>query len=285
MGRLIAALSIMALLSGSFQLGLSKIFHMCLMYYTGLVRLLLSWTDPYVSFITHYLSDLLVIRISLSGQWHHVFVVMWILFMRDANVAFSDGRIRVGIVRAINGLCISIVFGILASVDIAVLLPLFRNVQLSTVPYVGIYVYDLTMYAYSALTLNQNKERKNFRGATFSRWRHFRDNATRAHIRFALILSAIALCFIIPDIRSMPFPKGGLLVLAIATLVNLLYWGFRGVRYAATTGKKEDRRNHRSWYARFQECEAGRFALAVGSVFVWILTFIALNIGARILGL
>jgi hypothetical protein len=285
MGRLIAALSILALLSDSFYLGLSITFHMCLIYYDGLVRLLLFWAVPYMHLLTQYLSHLINLRITLSGPWHHVFVVMWILFMRDASVAFSDGRIKLSIVRGINGFCISIIFSFLASVKVGIANTLLQNMQLATLPYVGIYAYDLMMYAYSALSLKRYRGRKVPIRPMPSRWRHFKENASRAHLRFALILSAIGLCFAIPYFSAMPFPKGGLVVLAIATLVNLLYWVFRGVIYASKARTKKDKSNLQSWYSHFVDSEAGRFALAVGSVFVWILTFIVLNTGAKILGL
>lgn len=285
MGRLVAALSIFALVNDSFNLGLTKIFHMCIAYYDGLVKLALSWTEPYILILTSYLSRLVGVRISVAKSWHHVFIIMWILLFRDATVAYSDGRKKIGIARLINGLGIAIIFSFLSSVKIGISSPILQNAQLSILPYIGIYVYDLIMYAHSAITLNQYHGKNKFRKSKLSRWKHFNSKAPRAHFRFVLILAVVALCFVIPIFREMPFPNGGLIILGIATLANLLYWFIRGVRFAVDSHTRRDQFNPMSWYSKFIESEAGRFAFAVGSVFIWLLTFTVLNIGAKLLGL
>jgi len=285
MGRIVAALSILALINNSFHLGVGVTFRMLFRYYDEILRLLFSWTEPYVHHFTQYLSHLIHIRITLSETWHHVFMVLWILFMRDLSVAFSDGRIRLSIVRGISGLGIAITFSFLATIEIGAINTVIKNAQLAIVPYIGIYAYDLVMYAYSALVQNQHGKGEEVAGSLHSRLKHFKVIAVRAHWRFALILSTIGLGLAIPTFSLAPYPKGGLIILAIATVVNLLYWVFRGVLYARKTRTKQSRDNLRSWYSLFLESEAGRFALSVGSVIVWIFTFVALNEGAKLLGL
>jgi len=285
MARIIAALSILALLNNSFQLGLSNTLLVCLEYYDGAVQLLFSWTQPYVLRFAQYLSQLIGLNIAVAEIWRHVFIVMWILFVRDAGVAFADGRRKVGVARSIIGLCIAIVCSMLASTALGGASPFLRNIQLATIPYVGIYVYDLSLYAFSALALRRFWGKDLAAGATTSRWGHFRDNAVRAHIRFALILGCIGLCFILPPISSLSFPGGGLLVLGIATLVNLSYWVVRGIMYAAHVRKTGPEKPDQSRYSLFRESEAGRFALAVGGVLAWLLTFIILSTGAAVFGL
>jgi hypothetical protein len=284
MGRAVAALSILALINNSFHLGVGVTFQMLFRYYDEILRLLFSWTEPYVHDLTQYLSRLIHLRITVSETWHHTFIVLWILFMRDFSVAFSDGRIRLSIVRGVSGLGTAITFSFLATIEIGAANTMIKNAQLAIVPYIGIYAYDLIMYAYSALAQNQNGKGEEITKPLPSKWKYFKVIAVRAHWRFVLILCSICLSLAIPPFSSASYPKGGLIILAIATIVNLLYWVFRGVLYAQKAQTKQ-RDNLKSWYSLFIESEAGRFALAVGSVIVWIFTFVALNEGAKLLGL
>jgi uncharacterized MnhB-related membrane protein len=285
MGRFMAALSILALMSNSFYLGLSITIKMIISYYDEFIRVFFSWAEPYMHHIVNYFSNLINIKLTLNESWHHVFVVMWILFMRDLSVAFSDGRIRLSIIRGICGLCIAIIFSILASIEIGITDNLIRNAELAIMPYVGIYVYDLIMYAYSAFNSQPRIKIKHSKTKSPSKWQHFKANAVRAHFRFGLIAGAICLCLFIPYFSQMPFPKGGLIILAIATLLNLTYWVVRGIIYAKKIKKPTEKNNLGNWYSRFLESEAGRFSIAVASVFTWVLTFIVINTGAKILGL
>jgi hypothetical protein len=285
MGRIVAVLSILALINNSFHLGIEVTFRMLFMYYDDILRLLFSWADPFVYNFTQYISHIIHIRITISETWHHVFMVLWMLFMRDFSVAYSDGRIRLSTVRGISGFVIAIIFSFLATIEFGVTNNVIKNAQLAIVPYIGIYVYDLVMYAYAALVLNQQGQEDKVTEPIPSRWKYFKVIAVRAHWRFALILCTIGLVLAIQTFSLAPYPKGGLIILAIATVVNLLYWVFRGVLYARKARPKRTRHNFRSWYSLFLESEAGRFALAVGSVIIWTFTFVVLNEGAKLLGL
>lgn len=285
MGRLMAALSIVALINNSFNMGLSKTIEMIISYYDEFVRLIFSWAEPYLQILIQYFSHLIDLKIILSKYWHHVFVVMWILFLRDSTVAFSDGRKKLGIVRGITGFLIAIVFSLLAGINIGFTSNLKQNAWLAIMPYLGIYIYDLIMYAYAAIALKPNSNGIVLTRKWLSMWRFFKENALRAHIRFALILCGIDLCLLaIPYFSNMPFPKGGLIILAIATIINLSYWIIRGIHNARKSRSEIVQGKLGTWYSHFLKSESGRFSLAVGSVFLWIWTFILLNTGTKILG-
>ncbi|HYH05713.1 MAG TPA: hypothetical protein VEK11_01520 [Thermoanaerobaculia bacterium] len=285
MGRIVAALSILALVYHSLHLGLSHTLRLCLEYYDTAIGAAFRVVDPYVGRLLRYVSQYIHFKVTVWATWHHVFVVMWMLLVRDAGVAFSDGRRIVGTARLFVGLCVAALFSLLASVDLGFRSPLVQNVQLATLPYVGIYVYDLVMYAFAAAAPRRYwHDTRRLESPTTSRWTHFKRNAVRAHVRVGLILGTIALCLAVPPVISMPFPKSGMIALAVATAVNLAYWVVRGFDAALQmrhTGEIADE----PMRMLYRQSEAGRFSLAVGSVLAWVVTFILLNTGAKLLGL
>ncbi|MDP9191114.1 MAG: hypothetical protein M3P06_05370 [Acidobacteriota bacterium] len=285
MGRIVAALSIIALVYHSLHLGLSNTLRLCLEYYDAAIGAAFRIVDPHIGRLLRYLSQYVNVKITVWATWHHVFVVMWMLLVRDAGVAFSDGRRTVGTARLFAGVCVAALFSVLASVDLGLRSSIVQNLQLATLPYVGIYVYDLVMYGFAAAAPRrywQNDWR--LETPPLSRWTHFKRNAVRAHVRVGLILGAVALCLAIPLVFTMPFPRGGMIALAVATSVNLAYWVVRGFG-AALKMRHAGETTHESLRILYRRSEAGRFSLAVGSVLAWVLTFILLNTGAKLLGL
>lgn len=285
MARVIAALSIVALIYDSFDVGVSKTLALIVRHYEGAVRLFLSWADPYVHALANYVAEHLHLRIAVGETWRHVFVVMWILLLRDAGVALTDGRRGVAAFRAAMGVCIAAVCSVLAAAAIGAAPSWMRNLQLAAVPYVGIYVYDIVLYVFAALALRGYWKSEYGNGATPSRWAHFRKCMRRANTRCALIFTAIGVCFVVPGVGTMSYPRGGLLVLGIATLVNLSYWVARARRVATYLRGASETRGLESWKALLTASEAGRFAFAVGSVFAWIIVFVLMNTASELLGL
>ena len=112
----------------------------------------------------------------------------------------------------------------------------------------------------------------------------FRDGFIRASTRFGLVLLVIAASYLIPPVARLPYPSGGLLVLAFATVANIGYWVHRAVRYARERSEVDESLRTAPALALFKSSEAGRFALAVTSVLVWATMFIAINAGFGILG-
>jgi hypothetical protein len=244
-----------------------------------------SWAGSYVSRIAEAFGNVFDLRIVVGDTWRHVFIVLWLLFFRDATVAFSDGRRVLAVVRGVAGLIIAVVFSVFASASVHRGDVLYQNVHLAVVPYFGIYAYDLVMYAVGASRVTLLPVEIGWRIRLQERWIYFRLNAVRAHLRLGLILASLVLWFLIPGVSLLPYPIGGLYGLGIATVANMMYWVVRGIFYSIRKRQLQPQNQRNSLGMLFRESEAGRFALAVGSVVVWVFTFLLLNTGAAMLGL
>jgi hypothetical protein len=84
--------------------------------------------------------------------WRHTFLILQILFVRDANTAFTDGRRALGLTRLSAGIIIAFLTAVFAFVSKNDN-PLLANTIFSVVPVFGIFVYDVVMYAFSATVI------------------------------------------------------------------------------------------------------------------------------------
>lgn len=286
MGRILGALSIVALLVHTFKFGLSGSFDTFFHYYDKLITLLLGWSEPYLLPLVNAISNVIDVHIKLSSSWRHVFVVLLILFVRDAGVAFSDRRWRTACVRMSVGLVIAVFSSVLATAEIVRPSKILWNLQIAVVPYIGIYFYDLVMYINAALFASSDKI-ANIPGAPIMAWQReiFKSGFVRASCRLAIVLAVIVFSLGVPGIAAMSYPKGGLLILGIATIANAAYWVYRGLKHVQEIRTQDPTQSGASWLVLFKTSEAGRFALAVVSVFVWSATFVIINAGFGILGL
>src|SRR5664280_1927998 len=74
-GRLLGALSLLALARYSFDFGFSAAATKVFKYYVQLLRVLLGWTDPYLRPWIAALSARLNLHVKFNEYWHHIFVV------------------------------------------------------------------------------------------------------------------------------------------------------------------------------------------------------------------
>jgi len=278
-GRLLGALSLLALVRLAFDFGLSATVAQVFRLYDGVLGVLLGWLDPYLqTLLTSVLANL-HLRIKLDDYWHHVFVVLQILFGRDAGVAYSSGRRRVAVVRFVVGFCIASIVAVLSGIQIPGNSDFVSNFIFAVLPTVGIYVYDLAMYCHAAMYqltyLNRvdglpDRTRANF----------FKGAVKRGTVRLAIGLGITLACFLIPLIRDAPVPAGGLIALGVATVGNASYWLWRGSKDAS-----KEARLGRDWLTSFRKSEAGRFGVAISGVLVWTAILAGLNLQLAHIGL
>lgn len=279
LGRVLGGLSILALARYAFNFGLSAAGAAIFSYYNRLLRVLLGWADPLIESLVAKVSDLINIGIVFNGYWHHVFVVLQLLFARDAGVAFVSGRRSVGFVRVAVGFVLAVVVAILAAVTFSGVSFLVANIVFASLPMLAIFVYDFIMYCHAVLFqmdyLNRVDETPNRTRRAF-----FGSAMKRAVLRLGLVLVVSYLVFAVPAIRHAAAPAGGLVAIGLGTVANASYWLVRGASYA-----RIHRNSDTSWSTAFSESEAGRFGVAVSGVLIWALVFSALNTGMQQVGL
>ncbi len=286
MSRVLGSLSILALITHPYRFGLSKSLHAFIQQYEKTIKVLLGWAEPYLASVAQSISQLIDVHIRLSSSWRHVFVILFMLFVRDAGVAFSDRRYATSCVRLLTGLTVAVLSSVLATAELIKPSKLLWNFQISVVPYLGVYIYDLIMYVNSAsLTKTGPKQKDSITHFLFWRSEIFRDGFIRASCRFGIVLCVITFSFCLPVVSKLAYPKGGLLVLGVATAANAAYWVYRALRHIQKIRKEDAAPIGASWMVLFKSSEAGRFALAIISVFAWSATFIVINAGFCIIGL
>lgn len=279
LGRLFGALSLFALLDQAASLGLSVTFEAILSIYNTAVRLTIGFFDPVIKDFLTWLSSHLPFSIPFSEAWRHIFLVLQILFIRDAGTAFSDGRRTLAAVRLITGTIIALIVSVLAFMADSAS-PLSANVVLSIIPIFGLFIYDITMYGFSATMFFDAVGAGEMRSKQ-SRIQFFRTGLWRSLFRFLLVGGLSASLLFVPFIATLPFPHGGVLAMIVGLFVNACYWIVMGSSYAFT----QQRASGVKWKRCFLQSEAGRFGLAVAGILFWFMVFSALNAGAQIIGL
>lgn len=277
LGRIFGALSLIALFKHASAIGLSATFSIILDIYEVALRNTVGLLDPAVISLINWLKNTLAIHLPFFVGWRHIFLILQILFIRDAGTAFSDGRRLLGIVRLIVGIIVAFstsVFAFMANGTN----PLIANAVLCTIPIFGLFIYDIIMYAFSAMFffdavgLGEMKE-----GQT--QYDFFITGLKRSMIRFMLVACGSLLIFVFPSIRSTGFPLGGLIAMMVGLIANATYWIIMGGMYAL-----QQKRIGMDFQTAFFESESGRFGLSVLGILFWFTVFCSLNAGMRLLG-
>jgi hypothetical protein len=277
LGRLFGALSLIALMRHASAFGFSATFAIVLDIYEIALRNTVGLLDPTVRSLIDWLRDTFAISLPFSVGWRHIFVILQILFVRDAGTAFADGRRSLGVVRLVVGLAVAFSTAIFAFVaDPA--RPVLANAILCVIPIVGLFVYDVIMYAFSATWFFHAVGLGELEGDK-SRGSFFLTGLKRSIVRFLLVASASLLIFAFPWVRSLAFPHAGLLAMTVGLVANAAYWLVTGWAYSA-----RQRLAGKSFRAAFLESESGRFGLSVLGILFWFGVFSSLNAGMRLLG-
>lgn len=277
LGRIFGALSIFALTQYALNFGLSKTWELILDIYLVALRATIGLFDPIVRAIIEELWQIFRIKVPFVEGWRHIFVVLQILFVRDAGTAFSDGRLALGVVRLLVGSMVALTAAVLSFISVTEN-SVIGNMLFAIIPIMGLLCYDIVMYAFSA-TVFYDQIGIGEVGNAASRGAFFRQGVSRSFTRLLLVSSGSIFIFIFPFFRSMPQPHGGLVAMTAGLIVNAFYWLYMGHSYAT-----EVKTSTNDYKVRFLASEAGRFGLAVLGIIFWFGFFCSVNAGMRLLG-
>ncbi len=277
LGRIFGALALFALLQFATDFGLSATGRLILDIYLVALKNTVGLLDPFVRDFIKFINDLFNVKLVFAEGWRHIFVVLQILFVRDAGTAFSDGRSILGIVRLLIGFSIAFSFAVLAFLTE---LPsvLLSNMLFGLVPVIGIFSYDVVMYLFSS-TLFFKDIGVGEVESLGSRKQFFWGGFRRSAFRFFLVGAATLVIFLVPSVAALDFPHGGLIAITAGLVANAAYWIFRGSTYAVKQVSVGQR-----YRQAFLESESGRFGLSVVGILFWFTFFCALNAGMRLIG-
>lgn len=277
LGRVFGALSLLALLQHSLEFGLSITFEIVLDIYLTALRATIGLLDPLLIWVIETIPTLLSIELRFDEGWRHIFVILQILFVRDAGTAFANHRVSLGITRLLVGTAVSVLtaaFTFLTYTDTA----LYANIIFCLIPLLGLLVYDLVMYVLMATIffyqIGEGEVEKDVSRTIF-----FGIGVYRSFIRFALVGAASCSLFLFPYFQSLAYPHGGLLAINIGLIANAAYWIYSASMYAA-----QQSRSGQKFTAVFLVSEAGQFGMAVLGIIFWFGFFCITNAGMRLLG-
>jgi len=108
LGQIFSALSIYAILYNTFKFGLSSTMSIIVDVYMRSIDLTIGNLDPFFEWIIVFINNYFFIKMKFHQEWRYIFIVLQILFIRDAFTAFTDGRLYLGFVRLIFGTAISL---------------------------------------------------------------------------------------------------------------------------------------------------------------------------------
>lgn len=277
-GQIFTALSMLAIIKHVALVGFAPVFSIMIDVYDNFIKSTVGFLDPLIHAMIDYLRAHFSIHIPFVVGWRHIFIVLQMLFVRDAMIAYSDGRMLLAAIRVFVGTVISLLCSIAIFIS-AGYTSFISNIIFCAIPVFGLLLYDLLMYAFSA-ALFFDAVRKGKVNNSISRSGFFIQGARRSFFR-AFIVYMPSLCVIfIPSILVMPFPQGGVVGVFAGILANGFYWLLHGRSYALAQQKigiplKEG----------FFSSEAGRFGIAIFGVIFWLAVFLFINAGSRLLEL
>jgi len=277
LGRVFGALALFALLQNATQFGLSVVFRQIIDVYLVAITATIGLFDPLVVWIISKFNDWFGWNITFAEGWRHIFLILQILFVRDAGTAISDGRRTLGFVRLLVGTIVAFVTAITAYLA-NFSMPILSNIVFSFIPLAGLLVYDIIMYGFSATMFFDAIGKGEVRGAQ-TRRQFFLDGLRRSFERFLIVAFGTIIVFILPAVHSLPFPHAGLIAMTAGLIANALYWLISGAKYALREQRKGEH-----FVQAFNGSESGRFGLAVSGIILWFLLFCAMNAGMRLLG-
>ncbi len=279
LGQLFAALSVFALLQNAFDFGLSATFELVLSVYIRAVDLSVGLLDPAIRKAIAFVGSLLNWPIAFGTYWRYVFVVLQILFVRDAMTAFSDGRQTLALVRIILGTIVSIIMSVMVLMPSG-LSPVRANMWIAVAQPAALLLYDLLMYALMTLAFFKDVDPGEKLDVPMSRWRFFCVGIRRSFERLLIVTIPSVSIFLLPTVRALEAPAGGILAMMAGAVANAAYWITKAASYAVIETRKGKR-----FRDAFFEAEAGRFGFAVLGVLFWFSIFCVMNAGGRLLEL
>lgn len=276
---LFSSFSLFALLQHSVSFGLSEAFKLIIDVYAKVIDITIGQLlDPYIILLLDFFSDFFQIEFHFSHFWRYVFIVLQILFIRDAITAYEDGRKVLALFRLVIGISIAVlacVFMLLPETWN----PVFSNIWIALTPLIALLFYDIIMYVITA-TFFFDSVRKDEKDRVLLRLGFVKIGIQKSVFRFLIIAIPTLILFVIPYFQNLDVPAGGIALMLIGGLINCSYWLYHAYRYAIRSKLQSEH-----ILTPFMKSEAGRFGLSVLSVAYWLGMFCLINAGARILKL
>lgn len=278
LGQIITVLSFLSIVNHIGVIGFTSAFSIMIDVYNNFISLTIGHFDPVIKITILFIQKYLNLHIPFREGWRHVFIILQMLFVRDAGTAFSDGRRVLAAIRIIAGTIISVLCSIFIYVSYTQN-NLLSNAIFCFIPVVGLFIYDITMYIFSSVFFFSRIGVGEI-DRPMSRLQFFIQGTKRSFYRLLIVYAPSLLVFLIPFVNSLPFPRGGTIAIFVGMLANALYWMAYGSSYAF-----EQKSKGIKFSEAFYSSEAGRFGLAVIGVIFWLVVFLGINAGGRLLGL
>ena len=271
LGTMVAAISLIELVSVGLHVGWTKPFQAALNYYDALLHFFTGWAEPILRNAIALLDEQLGWHIKLYPQWKHSFVVLTLLFSGWWKVWWDimDSKIY-GIRAALLGILIALSTGVLCGT-----IPLDANVSGS--PQSLLYNAEF----FGIFTVGY------FSGIFVSR--------IRKSFLYSVISLSVALVLGTPIVKLLAVPNPGVVLAALTALtyaVVLLAAGVASANHAWFVARairadhsptEYDTRG--GWWGVIDDHIAAQAALNILATFGCALLFVLANAGAKLAGL
>lgn len=277
LGRVVGALSVLALIQYAFDYGFAATVMVLVEYYDNLVDALLGWATPYMDVFVVWVNSHLDFDLQLLGYWKHIFVLLGIYFFRAAAVNYSYGYP----ITATFGLILGFIVALGTSVAIGAW-PIIgssnvTNLLAAVIPITGIFIFDLIKQVWNA-TFIRAQAAEVYQREKWTWWEFFRPNL---YLVISQALGSVLLVWMVllipwtQKMKSPPIFALGMLIVALA-----LYRVGIGAYEV-----KELRKEGESWLSTFLRTNSAGIASAMFGLFFWVFIFILTSAGLRFYGL
>lgn len=218
LGRVVGALSALALIQYGFEFGFAATVRVLMAYYDNLVSALLGWTQPYVVRLLVWVNAYFDWNLQLFPHWKHIFVLLSIYFFRSAAVNYSYGYPATATFGLIWGVIVALASSVAAGVVPFIGADKLSSLMVASIPIAGIFVFDLLKQVWNA-TFIRTRAAMIYQREKWTWWEFFRPNL------YLVICQTLASFVLVWAVVQIPWVQGlsspslialGLLIVALA---------------------------------------------------------------------
>lgn len=272
----VGALSLVALIAHTFQVGLVNLLEALLASYNATVGFLFCRVEPYLQPAIDWFGDLLHIDLTLAHHWRHVFLLVAVYFFRDAEASIAIRRPYGATFLSIIGLPIALAISVGAGI-IPASHEWCKVFLMGETMVVGITIYDVAKLFWYALFLR--KYHADLTGVEPLSTSQF---LSKYYVYpggvFVVGTIASAILPLTPLARAAADP--GIVTALCLILLYTAWWLAVGLRRALKKSSPA-----RPWWRLYTQSGPGLLGLAMLTVFFWAMSLLALNYGAALLGI
>lgn len=281
LGRVVGALSILALLKHGIDFDFGQTFHAILLYYDALAGVLVGWAQP---FIERWAHDWFAWQLALYPHWKHIFILVGVYFFRNASNYFSGNSSTEHRAKFYSAGIFLLVWGFLCALAVSIGSGLVApadgdwqaQFQIAAVPVIGAFVFTLGRRVWHA-TFLRGIDGEWPRGSAPNWWQAVWDTIYRAGIRTLVGLALLIGGLQISSIGSLP--SAGLALLVFLVLLLAAYWFWLGIARVKVNQKPGE-----GWRDTYWRLSSTKLGAAMLGVFFWAGVFLLTNAGLGLLG-